>query len=102
LLAVVAAPARADKPAPAAELMQDVTLLQTLYPLKLTPDQRQALHSLAKETAGKPRSPKDVKVSDALRKTLVQLRDALRKEDDEQTDKLNLKLDDLRKAEKVE
>jgi hypothetical protein len=97
------ADANADKQAvPAAELMQDVNLLQTLDPFKLTAEQRKALRSLARETAGKPQPPKDVKVSAELHKTLVHLRAALLKGDDKEADKLSEKLDELRKKEKVE
>jgi hypothetical protein len=88
-----------DQTANTVELLQDITVLQMLYQLKVTPAQRKALQGLAKETASKSRTPKDVKVSDELRKTLVQLHAALLKEDDDQIDKLGEKLDKLREAE---
>ncbi len=92
---------QAEKPPAAAELMQDITILQTLYALRLSPEQRKALHTLARQTAARPRPPQEVKVSAELQRTLVQLREALVKEDEDQVEKLGEKLDKLRKAEKV-
>jgi hypothetical protein len=96
------AEAKAARPPAPAELMGEITALQILYTLRLTPDQRQALRELARETAAKPRPPQEIKASDELRQTLLRLRGALVKEDEELVEKLGEKLDKLRKAENIE
>jgi hypothetical protein len=92
---------RADAQSPA-QLAQEVTALQTLYQLQVTPAQLKVLAPIARDTAAKPRPPKDLKVSDDLRKTLTQLRAALLKADDEQIGKLGEKLQELQDAEGVD
>jgi hypothetical protein len=83
-------------------LSLEVTVLQTLYQLRATPAQLEILRKLAKETTPKSYTPKELKGSAKLRKTLVSLRDALLKEDEDQVSTLGDKLAELSSEESFE
>jgi hypothetical protein len=85
------------------DLSQEVAALQALYALDVTRSQLEALRKIAQETAAKPRKHSDDQGSDALRKTLAQLREALvQATEDDRIDKLLERLDKLRDSEDSE
>jgi hypothetical protein len=95
---------KAAKKAPAnlSDLSLEVTALQTLNQLRLTPAQLETLRKLAKETAPKLSAPKELKGSEQLHKTLSALRDALLKQDDDKVGSLGEKLEALTSEESFE
>jgi hypothetical protein len=94
------APAREKEPS-LSELSLEVAALQLLHAFKFTPAQMDKLQKLARETVEKPRQRKPGKGSVDFRAALVALREALAEDsDDDDIDKLEEQLDDLRDAEK--
>jgi hypothetical protein len=91
-----------SEPANLNNLSLEVTALQTLYQLRVTPKQMETLRKLAKETTPKTFTPKEVKGSAKLHKTLAALRVALLKEDEDQIGSLGDKLADLTSEESFE
>jgi hypothetical protein len=96
--------AEEDDAQPVGDLLLEVDALQFFYQLQLTREQLAYVQELAKETVQQPAGrPPEVKVSAEFRKTLMELREALvANKDEERIDDLNEKLDDLRKSEKLE
>jgi hypothetical protein len=93
----------ADKSKKAAELSTsdlalEVAALRTLYYLKATPAQLDALGRLAKETMSQPRDRKG-KAGAEYRRVLAELREALAEQDDERIDTLDDQLDELSRSE---
>jgi hypothetical protein len=85
------------------DLSLEVSALQALYYFKITPAQMEKLKKLAKDTADDTGARLAPKASDTFRQTLLDLRTALVKADnDELIDKLQEKLEDLRDAENPE
>jgi hypothetical protein len=76
-------------------LSLEVEALQALHALEITNAQLKDLLSIAKECAEKPRSRTPAKASDAYRKVLLDLRNALIRRDADRIDELKEKLDDL-------
>jgi len=74
--AAAAETAKADE-LPLNDLSMEVAALQALYEFDLTPDQMKKLRQLAPETAQKTRERKPAKATEAFRKALADLRDAL-------------------------
>jgi hypothetical protein len=102
LAASPAALAQGDRTA-LSNLSMEVTALQTLRVLRLTPDQLRALRKLAHETAQTERTHKAVTASRDYRKLLAQLHAALvEDEDDDKIDDLADQLMELREAEEPE
>lgn len=99
-------PARADKDkkdfAHVGDLNAEVTVLNVLHALDLTPAQAETMAKLAAKTMQAAPPRKMVKVSDAFKKTLAGLREALVKHDDEKVDELFAKFDELRQKEDPE
>ena len=108
-LAVIApsAPHRAaddekkDETAPV-ELALEINVLRTLYYLKATPEQAQAIQQLAKETAGPDKKRERGKVSKEYHQLLVDVRDALAQDDEERVEELEDQLEELTIAEAPE
>jgi hypothetical protein len=97
-LAAPAAPARAaDKDD--LSLVMEVAALQTLYDLKLTPTQLDALAKLVKDTAGTVPDRK-VKISAKLRKLYSDLRDALAADNEDAIASLAADIEELKDSEK--
>ena len=93
-------PREADPPA-VVLLNHEVAALQTLYALDASKAQLEALRKIASETAATPPKGVQVKVSDAYRKKLHALREALvDATNEEEIGKLSDQLDKLRDAEK--
>jgi hypothetical protein len=83
------------------ELSLEVSALQILHHLSVTPAQLQQFKKLAKETKSKETDDKPGKGSDKFRNALVEIRQALlENKDPEEIDKLAEKLDKLREEEK--
>src|SRR5262245_10432371 len=83
------------------ELSLEVSALQILHHLSVTPPQLQQFQKLAKETKSKESEDKPGKGSDKFRNALMEIRQALlENKDPEQIDKLAEKLDKLREEEK--
>lgn len=80
----------------------EVLALETLDQLQLTPAQLDDLSRRAPTTAEEERARPEPKVSDQYRKTLTELRAALRANKEEDVDKLTAALDKLRHTEKPE
>lgn len=85
---------KGDKVAPA-DLALEINVLRTLYYLKATPEQVEAIQKLAKETAGPSKKRKGGKVSDEYQQLLAEVRDALAEDDDELIETLEDKLEEL-------
>ncbi len=85
------------------DLYQEVTALETLYYLHVTPAQLAKLKPIAAETAAKPAGQAKAKASADLRKKLTQLRAALVAADDEdQIDQFSEEFQDQVTAEKAQ
>jgi hypothetical protein len=85
------------------ELSMEVNALETLRLFKFTPAQMEMLQKMAKETVATLSARQSPKASGAFRTALVDLRNALVDNDDEdRTDQLRDQLDELREAEKPE
>jgi hypothetical protein len=80
----------------------EVVALRELKFLQAKPGQLEALRKLARETAPAPGARPPVKESEAFRKALTGLRDALVKGDVDRVNTLQKKVDDLREAEEIE
>lgn len=80
-------------------LNREVSVLQTLYDLELTPVQLKELARLAKGASGSKPAARDIKVSDKLRKALKDLREALLKGDDDRINTSRDQYDELVDAE---
>jgi hypothetical protein len=106
------APPAPDKEAPAADkkdgaadvgdLNLEVTALQVLYDLQVTPAQLKELAELAPKTASAPGPRKEVKVSAEYRRALTRLSDALAENREEGVEDLLTGLDKLRDKESPE
>jgi hypothetical protein len=83
-----------DKTAPA-DLALEVNALRTLYSLKATPEQAQALLKIAKETVGPNKKREPTKVSAQYRNLLAEVRDALADDDEERVESLEDQLEQL-------
>jgi hypothetical protein len=96
----------ADTPPAAKEDLNTVSLevaaLQLLNQLELTPSQMEALAKTAKGIALKETKREPAKASDKYRQTVLDLRDALVKGDQDRIDELNDTLDDLKDSDKPE
>src|SRR5262249_47259571 len=108
-LAVLApsAPRAADEDskkdqAPAVDLALEINVLRTLYYLKATPEQVQAIQKLAKETAGPIKKRDPGKVSPDYHRLLAEVRDALAEEDEERVETLEDQLEELTITEEPE
>ncbi|HLJ94356.1 MAG TPA: hypothetical protein VKU02_14310 [Gemmataceae bacterium] len=84
------------------DLSMEVSALQTIHQLDLTPAQLETLRKFAKETAPESDVREGAKARADYRRTLNALRTALVDEDDELIDQLQEELDDLRENEKPE
>lgn len=76
-------------------LALEVTALQTLYQLQLTPAQMQSLAKISKDTATTIKGTPSAKVSTKFRKTLTDLRSALIADQEDRVAELSEKLDRL-------
>ena len=95
-------PPEADPPA-VVLLNHEVAALQTLYALDASRAQLETLRKIASQTAATPAKGLQVKVTDAYRKKLHALREALVKAaNEEEIGKLSDQLEQLRDAEKPE
>ncbi len=84
-------------------LNHEVAALQTLYALDASKAQLETLRKIASQTAATPAKGLQVKVTDAYRKKLHALREALVKAaNEEEIGKLSDQLEQLRDAEKPE
>jgi hypothetical protein len=96
------APAEPDSTA-VTMLSQEVAALQTLYALDATDAQLEALRRIARETAAPPIKGIEGKVSDAYKKKLSDLREALVEAvDEERIGELIDQIDELKETEKPE
>jgi len=77
------------------ELALEINVLRTLYYLKATPEQVQAIQKLAKETAGPDKKRERGKVSKEYHQLLVDVRDALAQDDEERVEELEDQLEEL-------
>jgi hypothetical protein len=84
------------------ELALEINVLRTLYYLKATPEQVQAIQKLAKETAGADKKRERGKVSKEYHQLLVDVRDALAQDDEERVEELEDQLEELTIAEAPE
>jgi hypothetical protein len=84
------------------DLSLEITSLHTMHQLKITLPQLEALVKIARTTAMEAPAHKEVKISAMMRKTLVELRDALLDNDDDRIEELNAALEELREKEKPE
>jgi hypothetical protein len=85
------------------DLSMEVAALQVFHDLRLTPTQLQTFRKLAKETVPEANTRETAKASVEFRRALMDLRDALVADDDEERiDKLLEQLDELRQKEKPE
>jgi hypothetical protein len=84
---------------PLIALSMEVLALQTLEALQATPEQLKAMAKVAGETAAKPRVRKPSKTSEAFRKKLTALRDALVKHDADEIHALTAELGELQAKE---
>lgn len=102
-LIVSAAFSQSAKPPTKVDLNQvnlETAALQEFYQLQLTEEQLQLLARLARETApAKPRNRPAAKASEAYRKTLLELRDALARDDADAVEEVSEKLAKLYDAE---
>lgn len=95
-----ALPTRAEQPS-VTELSLEVSALQTLYYLRVTPEQMHQFRKMADETAERGMARTAPKASEKVRRALAELRDALRRPaDDQRLEKLFKQLDQAREAEK--
>jgi hypothetical protein len=101
---VAAAPAASDKPTDDLNVVSlETRALLTLHRLQLTQRQMESLASLAKGTAAPAGERETAKTSDRFRKTLLELRDALRKDsDDDRIDELAARIEELRENEEAD
>jgi hypothetical protein len=84
-------------------LSQEVAALQTLYALDATKAQLETLRRIARETSAPPIKGIECKVSDAYKKKLSDLREALvDAEDEERIGELMDQIDELKEKEKPE
>jgi len=95
-------PAAAKRTDDLTNLTMKVEALQALHALEISNAQLKDLLSIAKECAEKPRSRTPAKASDAYRKALLDLRNALVRRDADRIDELKEKLDDLIEKESPE
>jgi hypothetical protein len=95
-------PATAKKIDDLTNLSMEVEALQALHALEITNAQLRDLLGIAKECAEKPRTRTPAKASDAYRKALLDLRNALIRRDADRIDELKEKLDDLVETESPE
>lgn len=99
----VADEAKKAEEVPITTVYNEVSALETLYHLEVTPPQLERLRQLAPETAAKPMAAAKGKASAAVRAAMMDLRDALRDAtDDEKIEDLSDKFYDLVDAEKAE
>jgi hypothetical protein len=77
----------------------EVQALQAFHQIGFTPAQLKELAKLAKDTAMKPRERKEPKANEKFRTALLELRAALRKNDEDKIDDLIEKVDKLRDSE---
>src|SRR5438445_1078979 len=79
----------------------EVAALHAVYQFQLTPEQMRAVHKMARETAGEANGSRETpKASEAFRKAVTSLRDALVKaDDDELIGKLVDEMESLREKE---
>lgn len=84
------------------ELALEINVLRTLYYLKATPEQAQAIQKLAKETAGPDKKRERGKVSKEYHQLLVDVRDALAQDDQERVEELEDQLEELTVSEAPE
>jgi hypothetical protein len=94
-------PKESDKIAPA-ELALEVNALRTLYYLKATPEQAQALLKIAKDTAAPNKKREAAKVSAEYKNLLAEVRDALADDDEERVESLEDQLEELTLTESPE
>jgi hypothetical protein len=83
-----------DETAPV-DLALEINALRTLYYLKATPEQAQAIQKLIKETAGPDKKRAPGKVSKEYHQLLVEVRDALAEDDEERVEALEDQLEEL-------
>jgi hypothetical protein len=99
----VAQAPREPDPTAVTVLSQEVAALQTLYALDATKAQLESLRRIARETAAPPIKGIECKVSDAYKKKLRDLREALVKAaDEERIGELMDQIDELKEKEKPE
>jgi hypothetical protein len=84
------------------ELSMETTALQMLYEFKITPEQLERIRSWAKETTQKPRRRTAARASDEFRDKLLQFRNALVDDDQEQIEERFAEIEQLREAEMPE
>jgi hypothetical protein len=84
------------------DIHAEVTVLQVLHALDLSEDQLKLVADLADKTAQKPPARKEIRASEQYRKTLIDLRAALRGGKDEKIDKAMEALDEIRGKEEPE
>jgi hypothetical protein len=85
------------------DLSMEVAALQVFREFRLTRPQLEALRKFAKDTVPEPSAREAAKASSEFRRTLMDLRDALvADDDDERIEQLQEQLDDLREKEKPE
>lgn len=86
-------PSKGSTPTPS-ELALEINALRTLYCLRATTEQRDAVLKLAKETAGPARKRKKSKLSADYRQLMEQLREALAEDDEERVESLEDELEE--------
>jgi hypothetical protein len=95
-------PPRADPKAPALDLCLEIQALRTLYLLRVTVDQARAMEGIAKKIVAPDRDREKPRLSDAYRRILAGLHDALAADDEDKVDDLEDQLTELTDSEEPE
>jgi hypothetical protein len=95
----VVAPSRGEEPSKGgkvtpSELALEINALRTLYYLKTTPEQAEALLKLSKHTSGPARHRKKSKLTAEYRRLMEEVRDALLEDDEERVESLEDRLEE--------
>jgi hypothetical protein len=101
-LALIPAEDPKAKKLTATELQLEINVLRTLYYLQSTPEQEQAILKIARETAGAKRRCEEARVSKEYKRLLVEVRNALAEDDEDQVETLEDQLEELAAKEKPE
>jgi hypothetical protein len=94
-------PSKGGRPTPS-ELALEINALRTLYYLKATPEQMDAVLKLARETSGSVKKRKKSRLSADYRQLMEQLHEALAEDDEERVESLEDQLEEKTIAESPE
>jgi hypothetical protein len=87
----------------ATALCQRINALESLFEMKATREQMQALEKLSAETAPSPQKPEPRQIEPRLRRTMQELHDALvAAKDEDRIESLQDKYDDMVEAQKID